>query len=97
MSIHSASAKLASLGLNHTVVASVSVDDSALGLEVAIASGRIKSFDGLVEELETAEDVKYANRYKKWAEKGRTGTPPKSKGKVRTAMFIRSVCHTLGI
>lgn len=97
MSIYSESAVVASLGINHTVVAATVPEDPALGLQAAIAAGRIDSFDGLVKELETADDVKYAKAYRKWADKGRTGNPPKSKGSIKAAKFIRSVCHTLGI
>lgn len=96
MSIHSTSAAFAKRGINHTVVASVVPEDTSLGLRAAIASGRISSFDGLVSELESADDVQYAKRYKKWVEKGRSGKPPRSKGSVRTAQFIRSVMHTIG-
>lgn len=97
MSIYSESDAVASLGINHTVVVATTVEDSSLGLQSAIAAGRIDSFDGLVKELESAEDVKYAKSYRKWADKGRTGNPPKSKGSIKSAKFIRSVCHTLGI
>ena len=97
MSIYSESAAVASLGINHTVVAATVPEDTSLGLQAAIAAGRIESFDGLVEELESAADVKYAKAYRKWAEKGRAGNPPKSKGSIKSAKFIRSVCHTLGI
>lgn len=97
MSIHSVSAALSRRGIGHSVVASVEVEDTSIGLEVAVAAGRIADFDGLVKELESPEDISYAKRYRSWVKKGRTGSAPKSKGNLRTAKFIRSVTHTVGV
>ena len=97
MSLHTVSVALAKRGVSHTVVSSVIDEDSSIVLQAAIASGRITTFDGLVEELGTADDVRYAKGYRTWVKKGRKGNPPKSKGNIRTAKFIRSVLHTIGV
>lgn len=97
MSIHSVSAALSELGVNHTVISSVVSEDTSVSLQAAIASGRITSFEGLTDELETGADIKYAKRYRDWVKKGRPGNPPKSKGNIRTAKFIRSVVQTVGL
>ena len=65
MSIYSESAIVASLVSTTLLLLPLVPEDSALGLQAAIAAGH-DSFDGLVKELETADDVKYAKAYRKW-------------------------------
>lgn len=89
MNIKEISKVLASQGVMHVVI-------TPNGSHGVTASGRIKSFDGLLKALNNEDDADYATRYQKWVSGGRKGSAPKGKGKNhKTWSFIRAVVNGL--